>query len=51
MTLHFLSDVANDTKIVNYAIIVSLESETMGKLINILKKSSNAYNKQFTTKA
>ena len=34
MTLHFLNDVANDTKIENYVIIASLESETMGKLIN-----------------
>ena len=34
MTLHFLNDVANDTKIENYVIIASLKSETMGKLIN-----------------
>ena len=34
MTLHFLNDVANDRKIENYVIIASLESETMGKLIN-----------------
>ena len=34
MTLHFLNDVATDTKIENYVIIASLESETMGKLIN-----------------
>ena len=33
MTLHFLNDVAN-TKIENYAIIASLKSEIMGKLIN-----------------
>ena len=33
MTLHFLNDVANDTKIENYVIVASLESETMGKLI------------------
>ena len=37
MTLHFLNVVANDaesTKIENNAIIASLKSETMGKLIN-----------------
>ena len=34
MTLHFLNEVANDTKIENYVIIASLKSETMGKLIN-----------------
>ena len=37
MTLHFLNDVANDsesTQIINYVIIASLKSETMGKLIN-----------------
>ena len=36
MTLHFLNDVAYDavsTKIENYAIIASLKSNTMGKLI------------------
>ena len=33
MMLHFLNDVAN-TKIENYAIMASLNSETMGKLIN-----------------
>ena len=37
MTLHFLNDVANEAestqKIENYAIIASLKSETMGKLI------------------
>ena len=40
MTLHFLNDVANDTEstqnIENYAIIASLKSETMGKLINVI---------------
>ena len=38
MTLHFLSDIANDTestqKIKNYIIIASLKNETIGKLIN-----------------
>ena len=38
MMLHFLNDVANDAKstqkIEYYAIIASLMSETMGKLIN-----------------
>ena len=38
MTLHFLSEVANEAestqKIENYVIITSLKSETMGKLIN-----------------
>ena len=38
MTLQFLNDVANDAestqKFVNYVIIASLKSETMGKLIN-----------------
>ena len=37
MTLHFLNDVFNDAEstqnIENYAIIASLKSETMGKLI------------------
>ena len=31
MTMHFLND---NTKIVNYVIIASLSSETIGKLIN-----------------
>ena len=38
MTLHFLNDVVNDTestqKSKNYVIIASLNSKTMGKLIN-----------------
>ena len=34
MMLHFLNDVANDAESRNYAIIASLKSETMGKLIN-----------------
>ena len=38
MTLHFLNDVANDTKLTHkkkkYVIIASLKRETMGKLIN-----------------
>ena len=38
MTLHFLNDVANDSKIKpkieNHVIIASLKSETMGRLIN-----------------
>ena len=36
MTLHFLNDVANDTESTpkKYVIIASLESETMGKLVN-----------------
>ena len=38
MTLHVLKDAANDAeltkKIENHAIIASLKSETMGKLIN-----------------
>ena len=38
MALHVLNDVANDAestqKSKNYAIIASLKSETMGKLIN-----------------
>ena len=38
MTLHFLNDVTNDAestqKTENYAIIASLTSETMSKLIN-----------------
>ena len=38
MALHFLNDVANDAestqKSKKYAIIASLKSETMGKLIN-----------------
>ena len=38
MTLHFLNDVANDAestqKNENYAIIATLKSESVGKLIN-----------------
>ena len=36
MTLNFLSGVANDVEFDNYAIIASLKSEPIGKLINIL---------------
>ena len=43
MTLHFLNDVANDTestqKIENYALIASVKSETMDKVINRIKCS------------
>ena len=42
MLLQFLNDVANDaesTQIENYAIIASLNSETMGKLIKIIPDS------------
>ena len=43
-SLHFLNDVANDVestqKIEIYVIIVSLKSETMGKLINRIPSSS-----------
>ena len=34
MPLHFLNDVVNDTKVDNYVIIASLNSESAGKLIN-----------------
>ena len=38
MALHFLNDVANDAEPIqkskNYFIIISLQSEKMGKLIN-----------------
>ena len=44
MTLHFLNDVANDAestqKSKNYVIIVSLKSDSVGKLINRIPGSS-----------
>ena len=45
MTLHFLNDVANDTKWTpkKYVKIVRLKSETMGKLINRIPGSHFFY--------
>ena len=48
MTLHFLNNVANDAELIqieNYAIIASLKSETMGKLINRIPGSRRSISK------